>query len=1003
MLRRIALACLLAVAANTAAFAAAGFIKAGPMASPRVSAGAVTLPDGSVLVASGDSVERFDPATRTFSLAGALTTNRGSGLTATLLGTGRVLIVGGQAFDASQESAELFDPETGSSAPTGSMSTPRSFHAATQLADGRVLITGGHRFNAVNSALDTAEIYNPTTEEFTLLSETMETTREGHTATLLEDGRVLVVGGLVDIQLPPTRAELFDPVAESFTPIGTLVEGRASHTASRLPNGQVVVAGGYVGYAGSPTASVEIYDPATSTFLPGPTLMVARSGHTATSLSNGTLLIAGGFSDLPYWGAPVAVAELFDPIMGSAPTASMHEARGGHVAAPLLTGEVLIAGGRGPCCGFGLTTAEVFSASVVDRTAPVVTVPFDITVAQETPQGVVVDFTWLYPSPPSAVDDVDTAPSLSCEPASGSTFPVGVNSVECTATDFSGNRGSASFRVTVLETLNVTMTIDAKGKVDPRTGLATVTGRVGCNRAAQGFIFVELSQGRGPSGVLGSNSRGFRCVPPSFAWSLHFSVDGARFYPGTAQARASGNFSYYGQSAPSVERSVKLEPGTAGAGAFPITKIVESGRRMPGSPSRFGSLGLPFVRDGKVVFQGFGPTLSETGLYFGSRDGRLDVIADTRTAIPGATGVFTSLDSPTFDGATVVFQGFDAANRAGLYRARDGSLIKVADVGTSVPGGAGAFNSFVGPVVSGDRIAFRGSSDYSEYGSFGVYAARRGVLSTIADQLTAVPDGPGNFQLFGTRPILDGESVVFPARAAGFSHSGIYVSRNGVLRTVADTNTTMPGGSAAFFGFGPPASQGGVLAFRGLDPSFKYGLYRSDAGTLRKVADSQTPVPGRSATFGFFGDPVVEDGVVAFSAVTSAFEPAGLYTHQASGLSVIADVYTPAPGGQGNFSGFGERLVLSSRRVAFMGSDAVGTPGIYVRVNGKLHKIISDTDTLDGKAIAFLQLAGGEGCSFGFCNAGSGTGFDGGHVAFHVTFTGTGGYGIYLATLPAKP
>jgi hypothetical protein len=89
--------------------------------------------------------------------------------------------------------------------------------------------------------------------------------------------------------------------------------------------------------------------------------------------------------------------------------------------------------------------------------------------------------------------------------------------------------------------------------------------------------------------------------------------------------------------------------------------------------------------------------------------------------------------------------------------------------------------------------------------------------------------------------------------------------------------------------------------------------------------------------------------------------------------------------------------------VAFTGSDAVGTSGIYVRVNGKLEKVISDTDTLDGKVIAFLQLANGAACSFGFCNGGDGAGFDGGLVAFHVTFAGTGGYGIYLATLPSAP
>jgi hypothetical protein len=246
-----------------------------------------------------------------------------------------------------------------------------------------------------------------------------------------------------------------------------------------------------------------------------------------------------------------------------------------------------------------------------------------------------------------------------------------------------------------------------------------------------------------------------------------------------------------------------LAPGALGGGEFPITKIADRATGIPGSRSTFGSFNIPFVSNGTVVFQGFGPTLTETGLY-SSAGGRLAVIADTRTPIPGGTGHFTALDSPAFDGTSVVFEGQDATSGVGLYRSVSGSLSKVADSATPVPGEAGIFRGFVGPVVAGNRIAFRGSGELSAFGSFGVYVAVNQTLSRIADFQTPVPGGPGNFTFFGTRPVLDGDSVVFPASAAGFSHSGIYVSRDDVLTALVDTNTPIPGGSSSFFAFGLP-------------------------------------------------------------------------------------------------------------------------------------------------------------------------------------------------------
>ena len=117
--------------------------------------------------------------------------------TATLLADGRVLVAGGyDANDAALASAELYDPKTGTFSPTGSMATARGRHTATLLSDGRVLIAGGGpaSWTGAGAYLASAELYDPKTGTFSPTG-SMATARDGHTATLLADGRVLIAGG----------------------------------------------------------------------------------------------------------------------------------------------------------------------------------------------------------------------------------------------------------------------------------------------------------------------------------------------------------------------------------------------------------------------------------------------------------------------------------------------------------------------------------------------------------------------------------------------------------------------------------------------------------------------------------------------------------------------------------------------------------------------------------------------------------------------------------------
>jgi len=267
---------------------------------------ATLLPNGKVLLAGGfinsvwdysgstsyNGADLYDSVTGALSETGNMIASRG-GHTATLLANGKVLIAGGADQDPTGTglaSAELYDPGTGAFTQTGNMAAGRFLHTATQLQDGTVLIVGGAQ-TSTSAPLATAEIYDPSTGSFTMTG-AMTTAREQHTATLLADGRVLIVGGTTSTggNLQPTATvEIYDPSTRSFSVTRSMAEARTFHTATLLPGGNVLVAGG-----GSENFTAEVYDPATGSFSPTGGMEIGRSGHTATLLPNGTVLVAGG-------------------------------------------------------------------------------------------------------------------------------------------------------------------------------------------------------------------------------------------------------------------------------------------------------------------------------------------------------------------------------------------------------------------------------------------------------------------------------------------------------------------------------------------------------------------------------------------------------------------------------------------------------------------------------------------------------------------------------------
>ena len=327
------------------------FLATGKMGAARVGHSATRLDSGHVLIAGGSSAEfgggtvfasaeLYDLSTGRFSATGTMLEPR-TGLTATLLSNGQVLIAGGDDGTTSLTSAELYDPVMATFVATGAMNFARDRCTATLLANGKVLIAGGIQLlpDGSGGILDTAELYDPVAGSFSLTG-TMTSTREMHTASPLLDGRVLITGGVSNDGGALDTAELYDPATGLFSPAGHMNSTRYGHMAAVLGDGDVLVAGGFDD-AGSTLASAEVFVAASGEFVKIPSMPRDRFFVGATVLTSNTILIAGGYTECPSSAVsvcekPVKTALIFDHTSNTFRSIStMKSARGTFASAPL--------------------------------------------------------------------------------------------------------------------------------------------------------------------------------------------------------------------------------------------------------------------------------------------------------------------------------------------------------------------------------------------------------------------------------------------------------------------------------------------------------------------------------------------------------------------------------------------------------------------------------------------------------------------------------------------
>jgi hypothetical protein len=220
----------------------------------------------------------------------------------------------------------------------GEMSLHRAAHQATVLESGEVLITGGCAGDGCTPFHPSAEVYDPADQSFRSAAP-MSLPRASHTATLLQDGRVLIAGGC-SAEGATARAEIYDATADRWMRAGDMAEPRCSHVAVPLGDGRVFVMGGGGGRLGE-LSSAEVFDPATSSF--SSLGRMRNNYYLATPLRDGRILLTGGQSDR---GEIIASAAIFDPGSGQFErTGQMATGRVKHAAAPLSDARVLVIGG----------------------------------------------------------------------------------------------------------------------------------------------------------------------------------------------------------------------------------------------------------------------------------------------------------------------------------------------------------------------------------------------------------------------------------------------------------------------------------------------------------------------------------------------------------------------------------------------------------------------------------------------------------------------------------
>lgn len=361
-------------------------------------------------------------------------------------------------------------------------------------------------------------------------------------------------------------------------------------------------------------------------------------------------------------------------------------------------------------------------------------------------------------------------------------------------------------------------------------------------------------------------------------------------------------------------------------------------------------------------------------------------IANSSTPVPSGVGAFNALFQPSVSGGRVAFRGYsighnnDLYDWKGVYTDLPGSLTSIA-AGSSYSG----YSHVVDPSIDASTVAYKSSVALNQV----LFTWTGGVSTFVADKNTsAPPGGSGAFDAL-LRPSVHAGKVAFGGWAGPPSLTGMFTNATGPLtNTIRNGTTLIPGGTGAFTGVLDPDFDGGQFAFWGAGSGSQQGVYlTTPAGSVTRIADTTTTVPGGSGTFFLLSMLPSFDGVdTVFQGYGTAGEH-GVYRTLGGSLSMVADLTTPIPGGAGLFTRFADEPAIDGAYVAFIGDGSSGQHGLFVgATSGGIFDIIGAGDPLDGKIVQRLDI-GREA-------------IDGQTLGFWAEFT-DGTEGVYITTIPS--
>jgi hypothetical protein len=325
------------------------------------------------------------------------------GHTATRLLDGRVLVAGGD--DGRQgASVEIYDPSTGSWTLAAPLHVARIGHVAARLADGRVMVLGGHDTYTPQTHTyvieNSAEIYDPAVDAWTVVSGPL-TPRDYPSLTLLNDGKLLIAGGLDAADQAVSTSELFDPSTGQWMQTGSfwnpgphaypVVWKRWGHTATLMADGRVLVTGGFPEeWIMETLAQAQVYDPATGLWSDAGDMTERRGRgyHAATLLADGRVLVTGGDWRTCMGGGcgefTLGSSEIYDPRANAwSAGPDLQTPRNSHTATRLDDGSVLLVGGARDVSGIPYFHSIVIGD--VETSAPSAA-PFGAATSMVTPR-----------------------------------------------------------------------------------------------------------------------------------------------------------------------------------------------------------------------------------------------------------------------------------------------------------------------------------------------------------------------------------------------------------------------------------------------------------------------------------------------------------------------------------------------------------------------------------------------------------------------------------------